>query len=213
MDKVQTSHRRMFTNTQATMDANSAIWNGVPINVNVKNQFDELLQRIDETNERTNPSSKTVTAGKEELRINLADKVVGIAGILQAFAAFNGDNVLLGKVKLTKSDIYNARETDVEMLVNPVIDEARNHLADLIDFTLTEEMIVEVETTVDDYKAQIGQPRFIRNQAFAAMTVLAELIDTTNELLKNKLDKLMIRYAGTHPEFYDEYLRSRTIVD
>jgi len=78
---------------------------------------------------------------------------------------------------------------------------------------LTDEMIVEAETTLDDFKALIGQPRHIRNQAYAAMTVLEELIDTTNALLKEKLDKLMIRFSVTDPEFYDVYLRARTIVD
>ena len=74
-------------------------------------------------------------------------------------------------------------------------------------------MITEAETSLDDFKALIGQPRFIRNRAFAAMTLLEELFDTTNDLLKNKLDPLMIRFKFTHTEFYSEYERARTIVD
>ncbi len=35
----------------------------------------------------------------------------------------------------------------------------------------------------------------------------------TDELLKNKPDKLMIRFSVTDPEFYDACLRARTIVD
>lgn len=203
----------MFNTTQETLDANTALWNTIPVMVTVKNQYDELLQRIDEVNEKTNPGSRAVTAGKEKTKNNLTDKVVVVSGILQAYAAFNDDLPLQGKTKLTRSDIYNARETDIEKLVSPVIKEARNHLDDLADFMLTEEMIMEVETTLDDFKAQIGKPRLIRNQAFAAMTLLDELFDATNELLKNKLDKLMIRFENTHTDFYSEYQRSRTIVD
>ena len=66
------------------------------------------------------------------------------------------------------------------------------------------------ETNVE---ALIGQPRSIRNKAFAAMNVLEELFDTTNGLLNNKLNKLMIRFKFTHTEFYSEYQRARTIVD
>jgi len=53
----------------------------------------------------------------------------------------------------------------------------------------------------------------IRNQAFAAMSKLDELFDATNDLLNNKMDKLMLRFSETNPEFYEEYQRARTIVD
>ena len=86
-------------------------------------------------------------------------------------------------------------------------------LWNVILVVITEEMITEVETSLDDFKAMIGLPRTIRNQAFAAMNVLEELFDTTNDLLKNKLDKLMIRFEYTNLEFYSEYQRAQTIVD
>ena len=74
-------------------------------------------------------------------------------------------------------------------------------------------MITEAETSLDDFKALIGQPRTIRNQAFAAKTALQELMDTTNDLLNNRLDPLMIRFKYSDTEFYSEYERARTIVD
>jgi len=213
MNREQTNYRRMFNAVQEVLDEKTTKWNTIPVMVKVKNRFDELLQRTDETNEKTNPGSKKVTAGKEKLKMSLSEKMVVSAGILQAYAAFNNDSKLADKTKLTKSDLYNARETDIEKLANPVLKAAREHLNDLADYMLTDEMIVEAETTLDDFKALIGQPRHIRNQAYAAMTVLEELIDTTNALLKEKLDKLMIRFSVTDPEFYDAYLRARTIVD
>ena len=203
----------MHLNTQETMDANTSLWNGIPVFVTVKNQYDELIQRVMDVNEKTNPNSKAVTADKEKLRLSLTDKVVVISGILQAYAAFNDNTVLLGKVKITKSDVYNARETEVEKIVSPVLKEARALVSELADFMLTDEMITEVETSLDDFKAQIGQPRTVRNQAFAAMTLLDELFEATNNLVKNKLDKLMIRFEITNTEFYSEYKRARTIVD
>jgi len=185
----------------------------IPIVVTVKNQFDELLQRIDAVNERaTNADSKGVTARKEKIQQSLAAKAMVLAGSMQAFAAFNNDTVLAGRVKLTRSDILQGRETDMETLVNLAVKAARENLSNLADFMVTEAMITEVETSLDDFKAMIGQPRTIRNQAFAAMTALEELFDTANDLLKNKSDKLMIRFKFTNPEFYDEYQRARTII-
>ena len=212
MNKVQTNQFRMFLNTQDTLDANTTIWNGTPIIVSTKNQYDELIQRVVEKDEKTNPNSKGVTRNKDQALLNLTEKVVSLSGILQAYAAFNNDIVLAGKVKFVKSDLIRARETDIEGLINPFIDIAREKIGELADFSVTEEGIVELETSLDDFKVLIGQPRTIRNQAFAAMTAMDELFDKTNDLLKAKLDKLMIRFEFTNPEFYDEYTRARTIV-
>jgi len=79
--------------------------------------------------------------------------------------------------------------------------------------TISSCRITEAETSLDDFKALIGQPRTIRNQAFAAMSLLEELFDAANDLLKNRLDPLMIRFKFSDTEFYSEYERARTIVD
>ncbi|MFW5773948.1 MAG: hypothetical protein ACOCWD_04625, partial [Tangfeifania sp.] len=134
MNREQTNYRRMFNAVQEVLDENTTKWNTIPVMVTVKNRVDELLQRTDETNEKTNPGSKKVTAGKEKLKMSLSEKVVVIAGVLQAYAAFNNDSRLADKTKLTKSDFYNARETDIEKLANPVLKAARELLDVLADY-------------------------------------------------------------------------------
>jgi hypothetical protein len=213
MNKTKTNQYRMFLSTQETLDANSPLWTMIPVLLQVKNNLDELIQRIADVNEKTVSNSKSVTASKEIALNGMMQKAVSISGILQAYAAITGNVKLAGKVKLTKSDIIQARETDVEALVAPIIKEARKELANITDFGASEAMVVELETSLDDFKTQIGQPRTVRNQAFAAITLLDELFDTANVVVKDKLDKLMIQFKYTQTEFYSEYERARTIVD
>ncbi|WP_321344507.1 hypothetical protein [uncultured Draconibacterium sp.] len=213
MNKTKTNQFRMFLNTQVALDANTSLWNTVPIMLTTKNNFDELIQRIGDVNEKTVSNSKAVTADKAATLNNLIAKAVTLSGILQAYAAVTGNVKLAGKVALTKSDLTKIRETDVEARITPVIEETRKELANLADYGLTEDMIVETETSLDDFKALIGQPRTVRNQAFAAMTLMEELFDAANDLVKNQLDKLMIRFKFSNTEFYSEYERARTIVD
>ena len=213
MNKTQTNHMRMFLNTQETLDKNTTLWSSIPVLLEVKNNFDELIQRIEVTNEKTQPGSKAVTANKANVLKALAQKVVSLAGALQAYAAITGNAKLAGEVDLVKSDFDRARETDVEALAAPVIDNARKELENLADYGVTEAMITDAETSLDDFKALIGKPRTIRNQAFAAMSLLEELFDSANDLLKNRLDPLMIRFKYSDTEFYSEYERARTIVD
>ncbi|SHJ06323.1 hypothetical protein SAMN05444280_11074 [Tangfeifania diversioriginum] len=213
MNKTQTNHMRMFLNTQEVLDENTTLWSSIPVLLNVKNNFDELIQRIEETNEKTVLRSEAVTASKASVLKALAKKCTTLAGTLQAYAAITGNAKLAGEVKLVESDFDRARETDVEALVTPVIKNARKALENLADYGVTEAMITETETSLDDFKALIGQPRTIRNQAFAAMSLLEELFDATNDLLNNRLDPLMIRFKYSDTEFYSAYERARTIVD
>jgi len=204
---------RMFLNTQESLDANTAKWNGIPILLSVKNNLDELIQRIEVTNEKTQPKSKAVTEDKARVLKALAKKATMLAGTLQAYAAITGNAKLAGEVKLVESDFERARETNVEALVIPVIKYARKELENLTEYNLSEAAVTEVETSLDDFKSLIGQPRTIRNQAFAAKSLMEELFDTTNDLLNSRLDLLMLRFKYTNPEFYDQYIRARTIVD
>lgn len=203
----------MFLNTQEILDAHTDKWSGIPVMVNAKNEFDELIQRILEVNERTLSQSGAVTASKAGTLDAVVQKAVMLSGAMQAYAAFTGNVELAAKVKLTKTDITSARETDVEKTVSPVINAARKEMTNLADYGITEAQITELETSIDDFNSMIGRPRTIRNQAFAAISELEELVNTANDVAKQKLDNLMLLFQTTQPGFYDEYLRARTIVD
>lgn len=213
MNSNQNKHLRMYLNTQTTLDNFSIKWHTLPIMVTKKNRYDELIQRIIGQNEKTNPASKGTTENKDHVRQGLMMKVISLSGLMQAFAAVNEDPELAEKVSLTKSDLVRCRETELAAMIVPLITEARNHIDELADYLVTEDMIVEIETSIDNFTALLGKPRSIRNKAFAAQTVLTDLFQETDELLKMQMDKLMLRYRATDNDFYEEYTRARVIVD
>ena len=45
------------------------------------------------------------------------------------------------------------------------------------------------------------------------MSMLDEMLDQVDQLLKQKMDKLMIRFEFTDQPFFEEYTRARVIVD
>ncbi len=105
------------------------------------------------------------------------------------------------------------KEAEIEAIINNLIQQAIDKLDQLADFGISAEQITDLSTSLDDFTAMIGKPRVIRNQKFAAMQQIDELIDEARKLLKTKLDRIMIRYRYADPEFYDSYQRSRSIVD
>jgi hypothetical protein len=203
----------MFDNSSDVLDDYTEAWSPIPIMAPVKNQLDELLQRIQETDNTSQLSSTQITRKKEKLLSSLTKKIIIISGILKAYYTLEGDEAATENFHITKSDLVRAREADVEAKVTPLIKKVRENLEDLTNFGVTEAMINETETTLDDFTTLIGKPRTIRNKKFTKLKTLDELFDATNDLLRNTLDPLMLQFEHSHPEFYDEYTRARTIVD
>lgn len=203
----------MYLAVQECLDDNPEKWNTIPVLVNLKNELDELLQRMQEQDALASNDSKSVTEQKNALRDILTQKTVMMAGAISSFAAITGDDELARQMHLTPSDFVQAKETDIESMVQPVIDAAVANSEALADYGVLPDQVTELETSLDDFKEKIGKPRHIRNQKFAAIKMIDQLIDEGRDLLTKKLDKLMIRFRYSDESFYDSYNRARTIVD
>jgi hypothetical protein len=213
MNKNQSKYWRMFLNTQETLNAHTEKWTGIPVIVGAKTEFDELIQRIFGANDRALSQSKAITAEKAAALETVVQKAETLSGKLQAYAAVTGNVELAIRVKITRSDIIREKETNVGMVVAPVIAAAQEELRNLADYGVTETEVPELESAVDGFMALVGTPRTVRNQAFAALSEIDQLVEDANDVVKNKLDTMMLQFKYTEPVFYDEYLRARAIVD
>ncbi|MCU4174173.1 hypothetical protein [Carboxylicivirga sp. N1Y90] len=90
---------------------------------------------------------------------------------------------------------------------------ALTNIEALKGFGISDEMITEIETSVDEFKHLIGSVRNIRIKRYANIKEADQLINAGNSLLKNKMDKMMKVFELTQPVFYDVYKRARVIVD
>ena len=213
MNLAQTKHFRMNENVQLTMDENTIIWNGVPVIVKVKNDFDEIIQRIQDLNEKAGNSSTSAAITKDKLRKSLVDKITLLAGKLYVLGEITENEELKAIGDITRRELHKARETDMDALTRPVIEKCREHTDVLVDYGLTDDQVTETSTTLDSFNALIGKPRNILNQVYAAKSQMDELISEGMDLLNNKLDKLMLMFQHTNPDFYEQYKRARVIVD
>jgi hypothetical protein len=213
MTEVQNNHFRMFIAVQILLDERTSLLSNIPIMMSLKNQFDELIQRISEISEKTSATTKHLTQNKQQVRKTLANKAAMLSGVIQAYEAFNGNTEIDENLSFTTSDVLYGKEAEVETIVRPVINATKEILEELAEFSITEETVLDVETSLDDYLFLIGKPRAIRNKVFAAKDQMEELFDEANGLLRFKLDPLMLRYKTSDPEFYNEYNRARVIVD
>lgn len=202
----------MFLNTQDCLDSYSTEWSAIPIMLMYKNEYDELVSRIISKSEDAQ-SYMGVSEHKKKLKKTIAMKTSSLSGVIQAFAAGSSNADLANSVKASVSEIEKMKDQDLDAFIRNVIKIAQDKLKDLGDYGITENMLTEILTSLEEFNAMIGKPRSIRNSKFVTLETVAQLFDECNNLLRNKIDKVMLMFRDTKPEFYSSYERARTIVD
>ncbi len=203
----------MFGNVQSVMDTNTSTWSTIPIVSGFKNELDEVIQRIESIYGDNQDDSKAITRRKEQLRDDLAVKVPIVTGALYVLGGLTSDEKLKDFNRINKSAINNGREYDVVSNVAAVLKACQPNLEKLAGCGISASQITEINTTLDEFKHLIGEARNVRNTVYANINEADQLIEAGNQLLRNKVDKVMKVFELTHPNFYELYTRARTIVN
>ena len=212
MNKIQSNQLRMFLSTQSFLDTNAAVWSGIPRVVTFKNFLDEIISRIHSKSETTK-LDVGVTQKKEQLKETIASKTSMLSGILQIIATEQNDMDLVKAIKVSKSDILRLKESDVDPTVKNISTKATEHIEMLADFGVTQDVITELNASVEDFNVLIGKPRTILSQKYAALNNIEELFAEGNNVLKLKMDNAIVIFRDLQSEFYTGYQNARTIID
>lgn len=212
MNKNQSKHFKTLISVQEFMDSNTNVWNPVARIVRYKNNLDEIVARSTEHSEAIKTGTP-VTERKKKVKKAIALKASVLAGALHAHASEMGDLDLAKKTKLTKSDIEKITDTDIDSEIKAITDVAKKILADIADLGVTEDMITEILTSVDEFNRLIGKPKSILNTKFENISSLDQLLDTGFDLLNNQMDKVMLMFRDSNPSYYEGYQRARSIDD
>lgn len=213
MNKGHERYFRMFGNVQSVMDTNTTTWSTIPIVSGFKNELDEVIQRIDSIYFDNYDDSKAITRKKDRLREKLIIKIPILTSALYVLGDLTDDEKLKEYKSYTKSALKNMKEIAMVAVVTSIIKAARSREELQSGFGISEAQITEMETTLDDFKHLIGEARNVRNTVYANINELETLIDAGNQLLRNKVDKVMKVFELSNPGFYDLYTRARSIVN
>ena len=78
---------------------------------------------------------------------------------------------------------------------------------------MTAAKLKSLQGKIDDYAACVQRPRQIISEAKTATAQLEAEIEVADRLLADGLDKLVLQFKDSEPEFYNNYTNARIIVD
>lgn len=213
MTDQQNAKLSMYNVVVSVMDDNTAKVATVPALVTVAANFKTTAEAISNTAEQQATITTGVTPDKNATRESLRNTTVNIAGILYAYAVSVNNIILQGKSKITYSALRDLKDDELGERAQSIHDEANAVIASLPPFGITAAVLASYQTLIDTYEAKSPAPRAAQSQQVALTTQLKDLFKQADSTLKNSMDKLMLNFKTTDPQFFNTYTAAREIID
>ncbi|KAA1242470.1 hypothetical protein [Aquimarina sp. RZ0] len=212
MDQRQINRLDMYEAVNTYLNANTAVWSGVPILVTLKNELDTLLVSI-QTQQKDQEAARIYLGNdKTTQKRFVSEKADILNDSLEAYAAINTLVELEQKAAKTFTDLYSTRNQDFITVISETITLLEQHLENLADYGVTADQITDLKNSMDQFLTLNGQPRQYRIAEKQATIQMADLFEQVTALLANRIDKVMKRFKNANTNFYNGYISARAIV-
>lgn len=214
MNKRQTNQKEMFDSVDLFLDSNMAKWSAIPKIVSLKSQFSALLPAITLAATDQDKAKTYLGKNKSQLKKVVADSANIINDTIEAMARQTGNAVLTRRMNVSATELFRLRNVDFMIKVQEIIAEADKYATVLsTEYGLPTTEVDKLKADIDLFAEMNGLPRAYQVAAHQASQELASLIEQTNKLLTNGLDKLMSVFRHSDPTFYAGYHSARKIID
>jgi hypothetical protein len=213
MNATQEAKLNMFRATQKHCNDNPTIVETIKAFQTAAGTFNTTIAGIIATVQQEDLVTKGITVDKAEARKTLCRLAADIAAPIVAYAAATKNNKLLGEVNFTHSDLIRTKDDQLAPRCQNIYDAAKANEGALKDYGITATTLDTLLTTMDNYQAKVPDPRNAVAQKATIRTNLKNLIKEADDILKLQMDKTVLGFKTSHPDFVKTYQANRIIVD
>jgi len=213
MTDKQENKRSMYIAVQKVCNKFNSVWSGLPAFVTAFGDFETTIADIDIQRQIQEGKITGIAENKSKEEEEMRQATIEIAAAVFAYASKIGDNELKEKVNYTPSDLIRSRDTILKDICQTIHDEANAVIAELADYGKTPADLKKQQNEIDDFADILAKPRTAIGTRATATSKLVELFQQGDALLKDQLDKLLVNFQTSNPEFYNQYNNARIIVD
>lgn len=212
MTKKKAAALKMYLAVEKVCDAHQTAYATLPAFNNGYTKFKALIANINASNTTLQGKVTGITDDKLAKRQAMADATIVLASALVAYAHSIDNHTLADDADVNDTEIMRCKETDADDICLHIYDLAKDHLAALADFGITQADLDTLATSIDDFTGKIGNPR---NHIINTKTTRGNMngyFTAADELLTKQLDNLIVVLKKKYPDFYTEYLLARNII-
>lgn len=211
MDSRQTLKLNAHRTLSDTLESFKTTWTPLAAFKRAVTAFDNCLESIDEL-ARIQADKSGAGAEKALCLVALVTDAHTIGSAVAALAADTDDAALAAKVDFSRSDLARGREAQIITRCENIHAAATENLDALDDeYGVTQAKLTALQAKIDAFRSAQPKPRRTRATSSAATEQLRACFTQADQILKGKLDKLVVQFEADAPQFYAEYTSARRI--
>ncbi len=203
----------MYLAAQKTLDDNEAIWIGIPAIANAKSLLNANVASIGNYSVKLENDGTGQTLEKNRSRENLENAILKVVGGMTGYTTSENLFALRRQLNYQHWQLRHAKDNELCDIASAVYQAAYPYKENLVLFLVTDEDFVALDTLRLAFPATIPAKRVVSGANSAAREAMKKLFTDTDTLLKDTLDNLIVIYRVPQPDFYNQYMAARTIVD
>jgi hypothetical protein len=214
MTDRQNSKLNMFQFLVNACLKNAHLFVGVPAFGSAIHQLEEAIAAI---RQKAQQHSGDVVHGasmeKDAAIDSLIQLTMEIANALYVYAFSNDRYDLLSKTSINKSVLYKNSGNDLLTASRNIYAEATVYSAELQPYGINATTLTDFNNAINAFESVISKPREIIGDRKTHTSSLKQLFAEADSIVYDILDKLIVRFKVSAPEFYALYKNARNIIN
>ena len=213
MNAKQINKLNMFEAVQAFLANTQATWTSIAAIGTTKLELDGKITAIRTERQKQEKDASGLVTERKMQRETLLRLTLKVSGSLLAYASVTNNAELTGIADYTKSELMKARDNIFYDKARIIYEAAQPLATQLAGYNIVAADITQFQTLLGQFLTTIPKRRNATAVSKSATTAIGGLFKDVDAILKNKLDKLVLSFRVTNPDFYTNYLNARIIVD
>jgi len=203
----------MYRSVDEVFDQNIMIFSQLKELVNAHLELKKGIALIGEYRQIQEADNSGLTKVKAQLRSNVIQRILQVSAALGAYAITVNDMELNSKSDYVYSDLNRASDPvvfDIGVLLGGLATPLKGELA---RYFVGETELKELEHLLAEFKLEMPRRRLATSVSKVSTANIRNLFRSQDQLLKERVDVLLLPFRYSLPDFYHTYQHARAIVD
>ncbi len=154
-----------------------------------------------------------IAVDKKVAKRNLSQNAADIAGIVYAYASATNNNTLKDAVDFPLSTLQRMKDDMLAPNCQNIYTAANANATAIAPYGISAAMIASLQTSINDYSNSVPKPRTAKAIKETYTANIKALIKEIDVILNEQMDRTMVSFKPTKPDFVSSYKHARSIID
>lgn len=213
MTKFQQGRVNMFEAVLRFLIQNIAIMATRPALQAAFNTYKLKLANLQSTENFYSKVLTGITTDKNVLKQMVAELFSENAGQAHAYAFKEGNNELMKNMDFSEKKLLRMPDGEMTKVCHNILPLIKEYMDKLADYGISNETADTMEKMLLTFEEDKPSPRNAISDRSSFTKSRNQEIPAINKLLRNSIDKLMLKLRKDDPRLYNAYLSNRIVVD